>query len=563
MESDQEEFRLAVAARKGRPIRSKADAKREAKESRFRGTDTIVTDPVPSMSKPVNVMTYDMRDFLVSCVDRYCELAKVSRDLLKFAATPFHDKKIARAIQEGEPGGRLQPIASKVLMKVLFAARMARWDLLRATQSLASRVTKWSRDCDTALHRLICYINSSLDTYMQGFIGDKIGDCKLRLFCDADWAGEHDSKSTSGCALFLVGPNTYYPLNAFSKKQTSITMSSTESGVISANHGVRAQGLPSLSLWTFLWKEVCIAKDGKVSSTKPFAPRDDTIIARIDPELDEIRYGECRPDGKTVSDINGLNVALSNKFQVQFMEDNQATITIILKGDSEKMRHTDRTQNISFGWLKQQFERGFFNMVNVATLEQVADIFTKPFAEKGKWHHALKLINHLDVPKPPWLNKKGKDSNAYIVAKPQVLAALAGRPVHELASQLRRHKDFSHSALRSVIEALPKSNKKHMRKMIDNFAPSSSYYHILCLVSTPMVGCRVLLRQRSPMPRCAITSTRLSSIMLLRISGGLRLSSASTQKASCMPTYTTCQDRITLQPVAATTPAGNFGLRTP
>ena len=205
-----------------------------------------MTDPVSSMSKPVNVMTYDVRDFLVSCVDRYCDLAKVSRDSLKFAATPFHDTKIARAIQEGEPGGRLQPIASKVLMKVLFAARMARWDLLRATQSLASRVTKWSRDCDTALHRLICYINSSLDTYVQGFIGDKIGDCKLWLFCDADWAGEHDSKSTSGCALFLVGPNTYYPLNAFSKKQTSITMSSTESEVVSANHGVRAQGLPSL-----------------------------------------------------------------------------------------------------------------------------------------------------------------------------------------------------------------------------------------------------------------------------------------------------------------------------
>ena len=299
MESDQEEFRLAVAARKGRPIRSKADAKREAKESRFRGTDTIVTEPVPSMSKPVNVMTYDMRDFLVSCVDRDCDLAKVSRDSLKFAATPFHDTKIARALQEGEAGGRLQPIASKVLMKVLFAARMARWDLLRATQSLASRVTKWSRDCDTALRRLICYINSSLDTYMQGFIGDKIGDCKLWLFCDADWAGEHDSKSTSGCALFLVGPRTYYPLNAFSKKQTSITMSSTESEVVSANHGIRAQGLPSLSLWTFLWKEVCIAKDGKVRSTKPFVPQNDTIVARLDPELDEIRYGECRPDGKT------------------------------------------------------------------------------------------------------------------------------------------------------------------------------------------------------------------------------------------------------------------------
>ena len=80
-------------------------------------------------------------------------------------------------------------------------------------------MTKWSRDC-VALHRLVSYINASLDIRMQGFIGDKIGDCKLWLFRDADWAGEYDSKSTSGCALYLVGPNTYNPLNAFSKKQT-------------------------------------------------------------------------------------------------------------------------------------------------------------------------------------------------------------------------------------------------------------------------------------------------------------------------------------------------------
>ena len=78
-------------------------------------------------------------------------------------------------------------------------------------------------------------------------------DCRLWLFSDADFAGEYDAKSTTGCALFLVGPNTYYPINAFSKKQTSITMSSTESEVVSANQGVRAQGLPTLSLWYFLF----------------------------------------------------------------------------------------------------------------------------------------------------------------------------------------------------------------------------------------------------------------------------------------------------------------------
>ena len=72
-----------------------------------------------------------MRDFLESCVERYCEPAKVERKSLKPAATPFHELRVALPVaSEKEKAGRLQPIASKVLMKILFAARMARWDLL-------------------------------------------------------------------------------------------------------------------------------------------------------------------------------------------------------------------------------------------------------------------------------------------------------------------------------------------------------------------------------------------------------------------------------------------------
>ena len=68
IEVDPEEFRMALAARKGPPKRSKAEAKQEAKQSKFHGTETIQEEPVPCMSKPVNVMTYDMRDF--SCLLR-------------------------------------------------------------------------------------------------------------------------------------------------------------------------------------------------------------------------------------------------------------------------------------------------------------------------------------------------------------------------------------------------------------------------------------------------------------------------------------------------------------
>ena len=130
-------------------------------------------------------------------------------------------------------------------------------------------------------------MNSSLDVMMSGFIGDSIMDCRLWLFSDSDLAGEYDSKSTTGRAMFLVRPNTYYPLNAFSKKQTSITMSSTESEVVAANHGLRAEGLPCLSrysLWYFLWRGDAGRK------AEPRAEKGDTIAARIDPELDEIRW---------------------------------------------------------------------------------------------------------------------------------------------------------------------------------------------------------------------------------------------------------------------------------
>ena len=93
------------------------------------------------MAKPVNLVRYDMSDFLGSCVENYCNLAKVSPSSLKEAPTPFTDAGIAQpTLSEDEKPGKLQPVDSKILMKILFAARMARFDLLRATQDRKSVV---------------------------------------------------------------------------------------------------------------------------------------------------------------------------------------------------------------------------------------------------------------------------------------------------------------------------------------------------------------------------------------------------------------------------------------
>ena len=385
-EVDLSAFAAASKNRPG-PHRNKREAKNEAKQKRFKPIEDVVKSTAGVMAKPVSIVRYDMSSFLESCVEAYCELAKVDVSSLKPAPTPFTDAGIARpTLSESEPNGRLQPIASKVLMKILFAARMARFDLLRATQSLASRVTKWSTECDVALHRLVAYIHHTKDRFLDAFIGDPLSECQIWLFADADWAGDEEAKSTSGCTTVIVGPNTYFPINSFSKKQTVISTSSTEAEVVAANQALRAEGLPVLALFEKL-------AYGKVATK--LAPKgkyaDEEVFTRIDPEINEIRNGNV-DSGLDVSNIQGLKVHFPDFCQVKFMEDNQATITILKSGNSSSMKHVNRTQNVSFKWLKQQFEREQFDLVNVGTLYQTADILTKAFTNAAKWEHALRLI---------------------------------------------------------------------------------------------------------------------------------------------------------------------------
>ena len=412
----------AMAGKKKTGVRNKTSAKQAARAQKFTNMSDLPVVKGECMRKQVNCVYYDMHDFLSSCVDAYCDLAKVKRKDLRKASTPFHELRIARPREnEEQPEGRLKGIASRILMKVLFAARMARYDLLRATQSLASRVTKWSPDCDAGLHRLISYINCSLDMTMRGFMGDKFSECQLWLFADADFAGEYDNKSTTGTFMALVGPNTYWPINAFSKKQTATAMSSTEAEVVAANHAVRAQGLPSLSLFNYLIamsdpKCPPQAKTRRAGvAAKPKAPtlHEPVSIARIDRELDELRYGFLHDGPESVANVNHLQVRLGPCFTIRFMEDNQATITILSNGNSVNMRHTDRTQRVSFSWLKETFDSDQFDLINVNTLHQAADVLTKPFTSPQKWNSALYMLNMV-----PYTYKQPKSKGNSLAVTP-------------------------------------------------------------------------------------------------------------------------------------------------
>ena len=93
----------------------------------------------------------------------------------------------------------------------------------------------------------MCYMHHTAEIELQCWVGDHPKDIQLALFADASfasWLG--DSKSTSGCFLVLMGPNTFVPIYWFCKKQGSVSNSSTESELISLDPCIIVMGVGSL-----------------------------------------------------------------------------------------------------------------------------------------------------------------------------------------------------------------------------------------------------------------------------------------------------------------------------
>ena len=283
----------------------------------------------------VQEIEYNMRPFLEQCVESYLSLTNKTSADLKPAKTPFLDE--SKLEDNAKQQGTLQPIACKILMKILYGARLARFDLLRPIAALASKITKWDNNCDLMLHRIICYINSSLDYKMRGYIGDKPEDLNIVLYGDADFAGCNETaKSTSGVFLCLKGPNSFFPLNAISKKQSCVSHSTPEAEIVAANLAIRTEGLPALQLWDMVLERETILK---------------------------------------------------------FQEDNQATIQILTTGKNPTLRHLNRTHRVNIAWLHEVFTKlPEVKLEYCETDKQAADILTKAFTNPHKWEAALGMI---------------------------------------------------------------------------------------------------------------------------------------------------------------------------
>ena len=135
-------------------------------------------------------------------------------------------------------------------MKIMYIARFARPDLLRAVGALTTMITKWDELCDRKLYRIIKYMNGTAAWRQIGFIGDGPDELELGLFSDADFAGDHAGmRSTSGIFLALYGPHSFFPLRGQGTKQTAVSHSAAEAEIVAADHAIRMAGLPAMPLW--------------------------------------------------------------------------------------------------------------------------------------------------------------------------------------------------------------------------------------------------------------------------------------------------------------------------
>ena len=320
-------------------LRSKLDLEPETELGLYLGCQLVRGQTKLKDGTKVSTITYDMESFLEQSVQKYLEI--VGKDVsLKSVPTPSlpEDAKdhparapcgegpvsqctwcgtvhpiteptksksvptsnSAQAQVDEMPKGELAPHAASVLMKLLYAARIARFDLLRSINMLARNVTKWSKQDDVRLHHLMCYVQSTKGKKLIGWVGNTIKELSVGIYADADYAGCGQSlRSTSGSHMMAFGSHTRFPLAGGSKRQGCVSHSTPEAEIVAADYALRTHAVPVISLWKTL-----VGSDPKII----------------------------------------------------FHDDNQGMIAIIRSGQNPTMRHLERTHGISIQWMHEIFQ---------------------------------------------------------------------------------------------------------------------------------------------------------------------------------------------------------------
>ena len=119
------------------------------------------------------------------CVERHCELANKTTQLLYKVSTPCIDDRHFKE-EETKSVGELSSTCSQIVLKCLYLARIGRPDILWSVNKLARSITKWTKACDKRLNRLISYIHHTSEYKQYCHVGNTAKQCRLGLFQDSE-----------------------------------------------------------------------------------------------------------------------------------------------------------------------------------------------------------------------------------------------------------------------------------------------------------------------------------------------------------------------------------------
>ena len=263
--------------------------------------------------------TFDMADYCQQAVDLYVEA--VGQVNFRYVTTPYVNESLLTQ-HDFEVQGQVSQKASSVLMKLLWVCRLARPDLAYAISSLSTQITRWSRNSDKQLYRLVSYLNSTKELCLVSQVHDSPEVCTIDLFCDADLGGcPFTAKSTSGLYLVIRGEKgTFCPITWKSRRQTHVARSTADAELNSLAEGLHEELIPIHQLLVQLLGD---------KAPKP--------VVR---------------------------------------EDNSAVVQSIHKGYSVKLRHLARTPKLSLASLNEAMT-SWCKLVQTPTDEQLGDFFTK------------------------------------------------------------------------------------------------------------------------------------------------------------------------------------------
>ena len=169
--------------------------------------------------------------------------------------------------------------------------------------------------------------------------------------------------------------------------------------MISLEAGLRLDGIPALDLWDLI---VAVLHGNTYQNNQEQGdPCTNQREVRAAPhKLQKRKKSHEMIDDLDNVDFISSNVNSSRKEALLYVfEDNEAVITMIIKGRSPTMRHVSRTHRDALDWL---FDRSNLDskiqIKYIDTKNQLANILTKGSFTRDEWNHCVCLTLTISVP---------------------------------------------------------------------------------------------------------------------------------------------------------------------